>query len=99
MCLCITIEKMKEEQETTAPEVAETPVLDPTLEIYLVRDLGIEMTEEIISKTVCLDLEIDLGRDRDTRGPQAQSIDRESTEVEIETSPAMGRDEVPAKRS
>ena len=83
----------------TVQEAAETPALDPTLEIYLVRDLGTERAEERISKKAHLDLETVLGIDRDTQGPQALSIDRGIIEGEIETSPAMGRDEVPAKRS
>ena len=92
-------EMMKEELGTTVPEAAETPVLDPIPEIYLVRDLGIEVIGGITIRKVCLDLEIDLGRDRDFQGPQALSIGRETIEEETETSPAMGKDEVPAKRS
>ena len=97
--MSIMTEKKREELGTIVLGEAETPAPDPIPEIYLVRDLGIEVIGGITIRKVCLDLEIDLGRDRDFQGPQALSIGRETTEEEIETSPAMGRDEVPAKRS
>ena len=87
--------KKIEEIGTIVPGTVEIPALDPIPEIYLVRDLGIE---ETVSKITYLDLEIDLGRGKGTLEPQVQITDKEITEAETMTNPAMATGEVPAKR-
>ena len=88
----------KEEKETIAQEAVGIPALDPTPEIDLVRDLGKETREETTVKNMNPDPEIDQETDRGAQGPQALITEEMITEGEKETSPAMGEDEVPAKR-
>ena len=85
-------------QEPLAMIIEENTALDPTPEIVLVRDLGKEMREETTVKNMNQDPETDQETDRDAQGPQARITEEMSTEGEKETSPAMGEDEVPAKR-
>ena len=82
----------KEETETIAQSAVGTPVQDPTPEIDQMRGLGKDMKEENTVRSMSRDQESDQEKDRDAPEPQVQNIE------EIEISPAMGEDEVPAKR-
>ena len=74
------------------------PVQDLILEIYLVRILGTEETEEKVYKKTCLDPETDQGRGIDIPEPLVLTTDIKIIEIELMINPAIARDEVPAKR-
>ena len=86
------MKKQKEETGNIAQDAAGTLAQVPIPETGQMRGLGKDVKEENTVRSMSQDQESDQEKDKDALEPQAQNIG------EIETSPAMGEDEVPAKR-